>query len=179
MLPSISPSIRPSTSPHCFALNISLPQRAQVLSITSAHTNTYSMCTTRTLKYRVSSVPNCRKGDGGSEISQQHGAVHAHLCVCVCPSNSWWVGVCLLPAGEQLWCYDFSVSGLRGLKKLWKLQYSLLISLESASLIFWNSNWNYLNELLETLVLGDQKNSLRCDYCSGLKLHQLVAATKP
>lgn len=105
MLPSISPSIRPSTSPHCFALNISLPQRAQVLSITSAHTNTYSMCTTRTLKYRVSSVPNCRKGDGGSEISQQHGAVHAHLCVCVSFQLlvSWCLPVTSRRAALMLW----------------------------------------------------------------------------
>lgn len=63
---SIHPFIHPSMSPHCFTLNISPLQRWQVLSITSTHRSTYSMCThTQTLKYRASSDPNRRKGDGG------------------------------------------------------------------------------------------------------------------
>ena len=115
---SIHLLIHPPTSPRCFTLNISPPRWVQVLSITSTQTCTYSTCThthTHTHTHKLwstgaSSDPNRRKGDGGSEISQQRGAERVRLCerpaVGARLLVSW---CCLVPAGRRLWCYDFSV----------------------------------------------------------------------
>lgn len=121
--------IHPSTSPRFFTLNISPPRWVQVLSITSTHTHACTVCAhthTQTLKYRASSDPNRRKGDGGSEISEQRGAEHVRLCAPCYGSST--PGELVLPVTSRLvalmlWLQCLWLAGVKK-KKRWKLQSS-------------------------------------------------------
>lgn len=96
---------------------------------------------TQTLKCSASSDPNHRKGDGGSEISEQRGAVHVHLCVCVLQWET--PGESVLPFTSRLVALMLWLQRLRivGVKKKVLVR---LISLEISRSIISSRNWNHV-----------------------------------
>lgn len=96
---------------------------------------------TQTLKYSASSDPNHRKGDGGSEISKQRGAVHVHLCVCPAMGDSWWVGLAIY---QQAGCFDVMTSTSQDCWSEKKKVLVRLISLEISHSIISSRNWNHV-----------------------------------